>query len=63
MSDTTHVQRKVYFEIVLKKDWLKDSWPPGVYQDYTATVRLYNKYHNGRTYEQFLLDMLGGKKR
>lgn len=50
---------EVYFDIVLKKDSVKECCTLSAYQDYSATVRLYNKYHNGRTYQQFLEDMLG----
>lgn len=62
MSRETSERQKVFFEIVLKKDYTVDCWSPSTAQDYAATVRLYKKYHNGRTYQQFLLDVLGRKR-
>ena len=58
MSKSKEMQR-AYFSLVLKKDYDRECWTPANYQDYAATVRVYNKYHNGRTYEEFLKDMLG----
>lgn len=52
---------KIYFEVVLGKDWSEECWTPSTHQDYAATIRLYNKYHNGRTYEQFLEQVIRGK--
>lgn len=61
-GSTACERAKIYFEIALGKDWSKECWTSSTHQDYTATVRLYNKYHNGRTYEQFLKQVLGGQR-
>lgn len=61
MSETCK-RREVYFRVVLGADWKQTPWTTSSYQDYAATVRLYNKYANGRTYEQFLEQMIGGKR-
>lgn len=62
MVSVTKRRQRACFEIVLGKDWSKEPWTPSAHQDYAATVRLYNKYHNGRTYEQFLKQVLGGQR-
>lgn len=59
---SSKARQKSYFEIVLGKDYDTECWTSHQYQDYAATVRLYNKFGHDRTYEQFLLQMLGGKR-
>lgn len=60
MSKISSERQKVFFEIVLKKDYTVDCWSPSTAQDYAATVRLYNKYGGNKTYEEFLKKLIGG---
>lgn len=54
-----HEKQALFFRIALNKDFETDCWTPQRARDYEASIRLYNKYNNGRTYERFLRDMLG----
>lgn len=51
-------EQKVFVELVLKKNFDRDSISLEEYEDFKATFRLYNKYGKGRTYEQFLKDIV-----
>lgn len=59
MSKTSDRQR-VFFEVVLGKSFVDDYWTPMTLRAYQATTILYEQYGNGRTYEEFVRQMLGG---
>lgn len=55
-------RQRAYMRIALNKDYDKECWEPKDALNYSATVRLYERFHNGRSYEEFLLSIVGGKK-
>ena len=59
MSEVPYVE--AYFELVLKKDVTIECWTPEEQKEYVALKSVYEKHRNGRTYEQFLEQVIRGK--
>lgn len=58
MSNAPYVE--AYFELVLKKDCTIECWTPEEYKEYVALKSVYEKHSNGRTFREFLKQVLGG---
>lgn len=59
MNDTASV--KVYFKLVLHQEADDECWTKERYEEYSALRMLYQRYKGKRTFEQFLMQVLGNE--